>query len=68
MANSMTAFGRAVKTVNNKNITVELKSVNSRYLDPTVKISRPFSFLEEKVKADGYLVAYDGMAIDFGNK
>lgn len=51
MANSMTAFGRAVKTVNNKNITVELKSVNSRYLDPTVKISRPFSFLEEKVKA-----------------
>ena len=51
MANSMTAFGRAVKTVNNKNITVELKSVNSRYLDPTVKISRPFSFLEEKVKS-----------------
>ena len=51
MANSMTAFGRAVKAVNNKTITVELKSVNSRYLDPTVKISRPYSFLEEKVKS-----------------
>ncbi|MBO5778211.1 MAG: YicC family protein [Clostridia bacterium] len=51
MANSMTAFGRAAGTINNKNITVELKSVNSRYLDPTVKISRPYSFLEEKVKA-----------------
>ncbi len=51
MANSMTAFGRAAGTVNSKNITVELKSVNSRYLDPTVKISRPYSFLEEKVKA-----------------
>ena len=51
MANSMTAFGRAAGTINTKNITVELKSVNSRYLDPTVKISRPYSFLEEKVKA-----------------
>jgi uncharacterized protein (TIGR00255 family) len=51
MANSMTAFGRAAGTSNSKNITVELKSVNSRYLDPTVKISRPYSFLEEKVKA-----------------
>ena len=51
MANSMTAFGRAAGTIHNKNITVELKSVNSRYLDPTVKISRAYSFLEEKVKA-----------------
>ena len=51
MANSMTAFGRAAGTINNKTITVELKSVNSRYLDPTVKISRAYSFLEEKVKA-----------------
>ena len=51
MAYSMTAFGRAAGTSNSKNITVELKSVNSRYLDPTVKISRPYSFLEEKVKA-----------------
>lgn len=51
MANSMTAFGRAAGTVNNKTITVELKSVNSRYLDLIVKISRPYSFLEEKVKS-----------------
>lgn len=51
MAYSMTAFGRAAGTANNKNITVELKSVNSRYLDPQIKITRPYSFLEEKVKA-----------------
>jgi len=32
-------------------ITAEIKSVNSRYLDSSVKISRMFGFLEEKVKA-----------------
>ncbi len=51
MANSMTAFGRATGAAHGRNITVELKSVNSRYLDPTVKISRPYAFLEDKVKA-----------------
>lgn len=53
MANSMTAFGRAkgLSADGSKNITVEIKSVNSRYLDCTVKISRVYSYLEEKVKA-----------------
>ena len=50
MALSMTAYGRATGTVNGKNVTVEIKSVNSRYFDPTVKVSRLFSYLEEKVK------------------
>lgn len=50
MMRSMTAFGRAKETVNGKDITVELRSVNSRYLDCSVKISRAFSYLEEKVK------------------
>ena len=50
MMRSMTAFGRAKETVNGKDITVELRSVNSRYFDCSVKISRAFSYLEEKVK------------------
>ena len=49
----MTAYGRAKEQVGAKNITVELKSVNNRYLDCQVKISRAYSFLEEKVK--GYI-------------
>jgi len=50
MARSMTAYGRAVGSTETKNITVEIKSVNSRYFDPQIKISRSFSYLEEKVK------------------
>ncbi len=51
MVRSMTAYGRAREQVGAKNITVELKSVNNRYLDCQVKISRAYSFLEEKVKS-----------------
>ena len=52
MIRSMTAFGRAVRngTPDGKNITVELKSVNNRYLDCNVKISRIYSFLEDRVR------------------
>ncbi len=50
MIKSMTAFGRATENVNSKNITVEIKSVNNRYFDCSVRISRAYSFLEEKIK------------------
>ena len=50
MIKSMTAFGRGLETVNGKNITVEIKSVNNRYFDCSVRISRSYSFLEEKIK------------------
>ncbi len=50
MMKSMTAFGRSRMTVGGKDITVEIKSVNSRYFDCSVKISHMFSFLEERVK------------------
>lgn len=50
MFKSMTAFARARKTVNGKDITAEIKSVNNRYLDCNVKITRLYSFLEDKVK------------------
>ena len=51
MVKSMTAFGRAKVEGTDKDITVEIKSVNSRYFDCTVKLPRVYSFLEERVKA-----------------
>lgn len=50
MIKSMTAFGRARGTVDGKDITVEIKSVNNRFFDCSTKLPRPFSFLEEKIK------------------
>lgn len=52
MPKSMTAFGRAraMNPAGNRDITAELKSVNSRYLDVSVKLPRTYSFLEDKVK------------------
>ena len=50
MVRSMTGFGRCVQSVGGLDITVEIKSVNSRYLDCTVKVSRAFAYLEERVK------------------
>ena len=50
IAKSMTAYGRSTGASNGKNITFEIKSVNSRYFDPSIKITRNYSFLEEKIK------------------
>ena len=50
MIKSMTSFGRARKIIGGKDITIELKSVNNRFLDCSVKLPRAFSFLEEKIK------------------
>ena len=46
----MTGYGRAVETVNGREFTVELRSVNNRYLDCTVKLPRMLSFAEDAVK------------------
>ncbi len=46
----MTGYGRAVETIDGREITVELRSVNNRYLDCTVKLPRMFSFAEDSVK------------------
>ena len=50
MIRSMTAFGRAKREGEIKDITVELKSVNSRYFDCSVKMPRAYIFLEERIK------------------
>ena len=51
MIKSMTAFGRARLEGEDKDITVEIKSVNSRYFDCSVKLPRAYVFLEERIKA-----------------
>lgn len=50
MVKSMTGYGRAVETVNGREFTVEVRSVNNRYLDCTVKLPRSLSFAEDAVK------------------
>lgn len=50
MVKSMTGYGRAVETVNGREFTVELRSVNNRYLDCAVKLPRALSFAEDAVK------------------
>jgi uncharacterized protein (TIGR00255 family) len=47
---SMTGYGRAVETVNGREFTVELRSVNNRYLDCSVRLPRLLSFGEDAVK------------------
>ena len=50
MIKSMTGYGRAVETVNAREYTVELRSVNNRYLDCSVRLPRILTFGEEAVK------------------
>ena len=50
MVKSMTGYGRAVETVNGREFTVEVRSVNNRYLDCSVKLPRALSFAEDAVK------------------
>ncbi len=51
MVKSMTGYGRAEETVNGCTITVELRSVNNRYLDCNVRIPRLYLFAEDAVKS-----------------
>ena len=50
MIRSMTGFGRCRETVDGLDVTVEIRSVNSRFLDCNVKLPRAFGYLEERVK------------------
>ncbi len=51
MLKSMTAFGRAVSEAEDKTVTVEIRSVNSRYFDCNVRLPRALAIMEEKVKS-----------------
>ena len=47
MIKSMTGYGRARQELHKRDITVEVRSVNNRYLDCTVKMPRMYAFAED---------------------
>jgi uncharacterized protein (TIGR00255 family) len=51
MLKSMTGYGRAQKQIDDRDILVEIKSVNSRFLEQNVRISRNYTYLEEELKS-----------------
>ena len=50
MIKSMTGYGRAREMLNKRDITVEVRSVNNRYLDCAVKMPRMYTFAEDAIK------------------
>lgn len=50
MIKSMTGFGRAEAADEERKITVELKSVNHRYLDLNIKMPKKLSFFEAAIR------------------
>ncbi len=74
MLKSMTGFGRCELSENNKKITVEMKSVNHRYLDISIKMPKKFNMFEallrkilqeycQRGKLDVY-IAYEDLSED----
>ena len=52
MIKSMTGFGRCEIAENSRKFTVEIKSVNHRYLDVNIKIPKAFNFFESAVRSE----------------
>ena len=52
MIKSMTGYGKASISKNLRNYQVEIKSVNYRYLDISVRMPRQLSYLEEQIKKE----------------
>ena len=50
MIRSMTGYGRAEVLVNGRNILVEIRSVNHRYLEFSCRAPRAYGFLESRLK------------------
>ena len=48
--NSMTGYGRCVRVRDGRSLTVELKSVNHRFLDISLRMPRCFLFLEDEAR------------------
>ena len=52
MVYSMTGYGKGNLVLHGKDITVEVKSVNHRYFEYSSRMSRFFSFLDDKIKKE----------------
>ncbi len=50
MLKSMTGFGRAQEVINNREILVEIRSVNHRYYEFNSRVPRAYGYLDEKLK------------------
>lgn len=51
MIKSMTGYGSSRKIIDNREISIEIRSVNHRYFELSCRVPREFSFLEEKIRA-----------------
>lgn len=52
MIRSMTGYGRGKYEIDSREYTVEIKSVNNRFCDISVKLPRSISYLEDKIKKE----------------
>ena len=52
MIKSMTGFGRCELTEGNRRFTVEMKSVNHRYLDVNIKMPKKLNFFEAAIRSE----------------
>lgn len=52
MIRSMTGYGRGKYEIDSREYIVEIKSVNNRYCDVSIKLPRSISYLEEKIKKE----------------
>ena len=50
MIKSMTGFGRCEMAENDRKFTVEIKSVNHRYLDVSIKLPKALNFFESSIQ------------------
>lgn len=50
MIKSMTGYGRAEQTDDSRKIVIDIRSVNHRYADVSVKVPRSYGYLEDKIK------------------
>ena len=51
MVKSMTGFGRCEVSEGDRKMTVEMKSVNHRYLDVNIKMPKKLNFFESAVRS-----------------
>ncbi len=52
MIKSMTGFGRCEAAENDRKFTVEIKSVNHRYLDVSIKLPKALNFFESSIRSE----------------
>ena len=51
MVKSMTGFGRCEVSEGDRKMTVEMKSVNHRYLDVNIKMPKKLNFFESAIRS-----------------